>query len=359
MNVETARTQAALNRGNTYTPMGSVTNRDLGGEWMNEQLAARRAAAPATTYRDEPIYSGDDGNGNQVSSGTRRVAVPGTFDEAATRTELEGQNPFRDQWRTDVTLSPGQQRIYDQGEQLSGETGRLALDQLPTVRNLLAQPYARDDADARNRATAGIMSRLEPQFQRDREGLEGRLLSQGFVPGSEAYNRAADELGRARNDARMQADTIGMNESRAAAGFNNAQRAQQVQELGMLFGIGPGAQLPQSQQLAPVGVNAPDYQGAVAQNYQQQVAGVASQNAVLGQLLGSAARGGMQWSDRRLKRDIERVGTHDSGLPVYRFRYLWDDAPHIGVMADDVAMVRPEAVHITASGYAAVDYAAI
>lgn len=288
MNVETARTQAALNRGNTYTPMGSITNRDLGSEWLNEQLAARRAASGGTTYREEPIFAGGyDDNGNPQYSGTRRVAVPGTFDEAATRTELEGQNPYRDQWRTDVTLSPGQQRIYDQSEQLSGETGRLALDQVPVVRNLLAQPYARDDADARDRATAGIMSRLEPQFQRDRESLEGRLLSQGFVPGSEAYNRAADELGRARNDARLQATTIGANESRAGANFANQQRAQQVQELGMLFGIGPGVQMPQAAQMAPVGVNAPDYQGAVAQNYAQQTAQYGANTGALAGMLGA------------------------------------------------------------------------
>ena len=289
-NAETARTTAALNRGNTYTPMGNVTNRDLGGEWLNEQLATRRAAGVGpTTYRDVPTY---DGDGTQITGYTRFAVPGGAFDERAARSELELQNPYRDQWRTDVTLSPGQQRIYDQGEQLSGETGRLALDQLPAVREILARPYAQDDPDARDRATAGIMSRMEPQFARDREALEGRLLSQGFVPGSEAYSRASDELGRARTDARLQADQIGVGESRAGASFSNSQRAQRMQELGMLFGIGPGTQLPQSAQLAGVGVNSPDYQGAVASNYQQQVANTQSQNALMGQVLAAIVSAG-------------------------------------------------------------------
>jgi Chaperone of endosialidase len=64
-------------------------------------------------------------------------------------------------------------------------------------------------------------------------------------------------------------------------------------------------------------------------------------------------------SDRRLKRDIERLGTHESGIDIFRFKYLWSDTPYIGVMAQDVAERFPEAVSVGPGGFMAVDYAAL
>jgi hypothetical protein len=272
MNVDTARVQAALNRGNTITPFGTITNSPIGGWVPNE-------AQPRTI------------------SGflTGQAATPGV-----------GMRPATDQWETRVDLSPEQMRLYQQGVELDTRTGQLALDAIPRAQRILStdvdtsglQPWMLDDPDARNRATAGIMSRLEPQFARDRESLEGRLLAQGFVPGSEAYNRAADELGRARTDARLQADAAGLTESQRAAQLANTLRqaqlgeqlqlrAQPINEISALFGLGPGMQMPQSANLAQVGVAPPDYQGAVQNSYQQQVAAVNAPNQATAQVLGS------------------------------------------------------------------------
>jgi len=63
------------------------------------------------------------------------------------------------------------------------------------------------------------------------------------------------------------------------------------------------------------------------------------------------------FSDRRLKRDIERVGTRPDGLGVYLFRYLWSPILHLGVMAQEVLGVKPEAVIVHPSGFLMVDYA--
>jgi hypothetical protein len=62
-----------------------------------------------------------------------------------------------------------------------------------------------------------------------------------------------------------------------------------------------------------------------------------------------------QRSDIRLKRDIAQVGELDSGI--YRYRYLWSDTIYVGVMAQEVAAVKPEAVLRGADGYLRVDYA--
>jgi hypothetical protein len=64
------------------------------------------------------------------------------------------------------------------------------------------------------------------------------------------------------------------------------------------------------------------------------------------------------FSDVRLKRDITLVGRRDDGLGVYRYRYLWSDTVYVGVMAQEVALLHPDAVVRSAfDPYLRVDYA--
>jgi hypothetical protein len=73
----------------------------------------------------------------------------------------------------------------------------------------------------------------------------------------------------------------------------------------------------------------------------------------------SAIAGLMALSDRRVKTDIRRLGADERGLGVYGYRYKWDrpGTRHIGVMADEAAVVAPEAVDVHPSGALMVDYA--
>jgi hypothetical protein len=61
------------------------------------------------------------------------------------------------------------------------------------------------------------------------------------------------------------------------------------------------------------------------------------------------------FSDRRLKTNIKRVGTHRLGIGIYEFDYVWGEHA-TGVMADEVRTVMPEAVTRHSSGYDMVDY---
>jgi hypothetical protein len=72
---------------------------------------------------------------------------------------------------------------------------------------------------------------------------------------------------------------------------------------------------------------------------------------------GIAAGVSLPESDSRLKRDISLVGELDSGVGLYRYRYLWSDTIYVGVVAQEVAAVMPEAVQRGADGYLRVDYA--
>lgn len=64
------------------------------------------------------------------------------------------------------------------------------------------------------------------------------------------------------------------------------------------------------------------------------------------------------FSDIRLKRDIALVARRPDGLGLYRYRYLWSDTVYVGVMAQEVALLHPDAVVRNAlDDYLRVDYA--
>lgn len=71
---------------------------------------------------------------------------------------------------------------------------------------------------------------------------------------------------------------------------------------------------------------------------------------------GGTMQGMMMLSDARLKYEIIPCGCADYGLPIYAFRYLSGGPVHVGVMAQDVIEIAPEAVHIDPTGIMAVDY---
>jgi len=105
-----------------------------------------------------------------------------------------------------------------------------------------------------------------------------------------------------------------------------------------------------------------DYAGLVNQNYAQQQANyqqkMESWNSMVGGLMGLGGQLGGAWiaSDRRLKTDIRRVGTAANGLPLYLFRYRSGGPMQVGLMAQDVIKVRPDAVRVGSDGMMAVNY---
>jgi hypothetical protein len=68
---------------------------------------------------------------------------------------------------------------------------------------------------------------------------------------------------------------------------------------------------------------------------------------------------GLAQSDRRLKADIVRIGMLTDDIPLYRFRYLLGDEFFVGVMAQDLLALRPDAVVMGNDGFLRVDYAAL
>jgi Chaperone of endosialidase len=71
---------------------------------------------------------------------------------------------------------------------------------------------------------------------------------------------------------------------------------------------------------------------------------------------GGGRGGGGRRSDVALKHDIILLGRLDNGLGFYRFSYTGSDQVYVGVMAQEVQMIMPEAVTRARDGYLEVFY---
>jgi hypothetical protein len=70
----------------------------------------------------------------------------------------------------------------------------------------------------------------------------------------------------------------------------------------------------------------------------------------------SGGGGGAGLSDRRLKTDLHWVGMTRDGMPLWQWRYRGSRAVFEGVMAQDVAQRRPDALITRPGGLMGVDY---
>jgi hypothetical protein len=296
------------------------------------------------------------------------------------------------EWEQHVTLSPEQQGLLDQQTKLGGSLNSLATSQVDKLGGILGTPLNLDglpnavtslDPKAysgdRQRYEQAVFDRINPQLDRDRAGLETKLVNQGLVRGTGAFNSAMDESSRQSNDARLGAIAQGGQEQSSAlaralqtAQFQNTGRQNALQErmavretpineVGALMGGGQ-VSMPQftpfqAGQVAGTPVGDYVYKSAqMAQdNYKTQTAANASS---MGSLfgLGSSALGLLMKSDRRLKRDIRPLTRLPNGLTLYAYRFAGELARTAGVMADEVARVKPWAVHRHPAGFDMVDY---
>ncbi len=101
---------------------------------------------------------------------------------------------------------------------------------------------AKSPINAGTTAQQAIMSRLQPQLDRQRTSTETQLVNQGLRPGSEAYDNAIRDLGQQENDARQQAvlSGLGLDMQANQQGFGQAQAQQQAgnQAVGQNFNQG-------------------------------------------------------------------------------------------------------------------------
>ena len=192
--------------------------------------------------------------------------------------------------------------------------------------------------------------------------MRSRDLNAGIGQGSQAWANDYRDFNQGKNDAYLQAVAQGGNTAGQALQQETALRSVPLNEANALL-TGSQVNAPQLQQTQSPQIAPTDVVGAYNNSFNGQMqaynAQVANQSAQMGGLFGLAGTLGgaaLRWSDRRLKRDIVQIGALTSGLPVYEFRYIGEEDRHIGVMAQDVIKVLPEAVHTDPAGFMMVDY---
>lgn len=274
-----------------------------------------------------------------------------------------------------VTLSPEQQALYEQQTQAGGKLNQLAISQIDRLQGTLNEPIdlsslpeASGISEAyRKEVEDALMGRLNEQFAKDDARLTTKLANQGLTAGSEAYAADYDVFNRAKTDARIGALLAAGDEARAMAAAEQARRAQALQELlsvrsqpvneiSALLGGGQ-VTLPQFQDPYRQGIEAPPIGDYINDVYQAQLG---SYNNMMSGLFGlGGTLLSALFSDERLKTAKRRVGYTDEGVPIYTYRYKAGGPTMMGVMAQDLEEVEPEAVATLPGGVKAVDYGRI
>lgn len=246
-------------------------------------------------------------------------------------------------------------------DQTASNLSSSALELSKTLGNRPDYVYSVDGSDdARKRMEDSVynqaMDRLNPQFDRQRSSLETRLQNQGLAVGSQAYQRAMKDMDQSQNDATTNAaySSIGQGQNSFSQSLADALSSGNFTNSARQM---PLAEIAQMLQYAPTGYDKAMDIYALQKGMAQQKS--ADKQAGIGNMMGLATTGASlaaMLSDERLKENIKPVGRLDNGLRVYLFNYIGDDTPQIGLIAQEVSKVIPEAVVETDDGYLAVRY---
>lgn len=227
--------------------------------------------------------------------------------------------------------------------------------------------YSVDGSDeARQRAENAIynsyVDKLTPQFANQTSDLETRLQNQGLSVGSEAYQRAMNDLQTTQNNSLNQAAyqsvlagqnafSNSLSDSISSANFSNNARMLPVSEILSLIANSPsGYEVEQNKYNLLTG--AVNNMNQLQRQYDADQANRLLNTIETGSKIGAAVIA----SDKRFKENIQKVGKLDNGLDVYLFNYKNDKTPRIGLIAQEVRKVRPEAVLEDKSGFLYVRY---
>jgi hypothetical protein len=361
-NLEAAKYATEANRINQYTPYGNLIY----------------SKNPTTSF-DQAGFDKAMADYNKIGEGTGRAGFfSGSKIPAPDRAAFTKTN---DNWSQTTSLAPEQQKLLDQQNATSLALGNTMNKGVGYVQGMLDKPFDTSqlpdmpttaDNAGRDAMTQALLDRQQPMFDRQKSQTEANLLARGFNPGGEAFNASADDLGRQQNDARLAAMAAGGAEQSRMFGLGTQARQNALQEqsflrnepLNTLNAVRTGAQVtgPQFNNVPmQQGVAGPDLLGAAnaTGQYNQGIynANQAGQNATTSGLFGLGAAA-LMGSDIRLKRNIKRIGTHALGVGWYIFDYVWGERG-IGVMAQELFHVKPDAVLVHPSGYLMVDYSRI
>ena len=212
--------------------------------------------------------------------------------------------------------------------------------------NLINQSLASlslDPTAAQNAYYKQATRQLLPQFQQDQDRLHEQLINRGITAGSSLYN---DQMEKLRNTQQGTLSDI----SNQAVYQGQDYLSSQIGNIGSL-----ASQYDALKVGSLGGITGYNFTDPYTLQQQIKAQGSAAKYGALGSI-GGAAIGALLASDARLKENIEPVGKLDNGLTVYLFNFKGDKKKQIGLIAQEVKEVIPEAVVQGEDGYLRVDY---
>jgi hypothetical protein len=278
-----------------------------------------------------------------------------------------------------------QQRIYEEGvarQQPYYQAGINALAQMQGQMGAMPPAFTGQVDLARD---PGYAFRLNEGLKAmDRQAAaRGGLISGGALKAAQRYGQdvASQEYGNAYNrslteyNAARARESEGYNRLAGLAGVGGTT-AQQIGLAGQNFAGQYGQNLMAGGQAAAQGMmNAGSARGSAYIGGANALAGGLGQylnyqqnQQLMNRLLPGGGGGGgavvstpydygvdAMYSDVRLKTNIVKIGTRSDGLNVYEFDYVWGGPRQVGLMAQEVLNVYPDAV-AEVDGYLTVDY---
>lgn len=226
-NADLARQQTSANRINQTTPYGSINyTNDRTLDWDAWNASVNKYNAEMENWQ-------------------AHGSVPGQAPAAP-----DQQSFMRDNWSSNIQLSPAQQEQLDSmgrqtrklgyaGEDLSNQA-HAAMNKPLDISDIPSLKYDVDPATgmaAWDRATDLIRQRQNPELDRQQAALDTKLANMGMTAGSEGWRTQQQQFGKTRNDADMAAQLAGLQaqdqffgQALSNAGLRNQARQQGINE---------------------------------------------------------------------------------------------------------------------------------
>lgn len=205
---------------------------------------------------------------------------------------------------------------------------------------------------------------------------QGQGFGQALARQGQSYNQALGAQsqdfgqGMAVNQANNATTGANLQDQMSAGNFNNTNRQQAISEEAQKRGqtlnelnallTGQQVNMPTMPSFnTSTKADTTNFMGAAQNQYGAALDASNAQNAGAAGLtnglfgLGSAA---LMFSDERLKTDITKLFTLPNGINVYKYRFIGKKYMELGVIAQEVLKVMPEAVRMAADGFYRVNY---
>lgn len=311
----------------------------------SSQDAKQDPWAPTIPYLES--YLGDIGNLSSNMSGP----TPGQTSAYTELTNLYGAgSPFTGQ--ISELASDTLEGVPSQSGMVQDAYGRVNAALNPYVSgdylNIESNPYMSGILD-----TVGnqISERINAQFAgagRDLSGMNQSAIAKGLAEGqlpilfNQFNQQQANQLGAANSLA-----GISQNAAQVSQGLDQAALAGRAGGVPLAeASLMSSAWGPENLfNLEQIFKDLPAQDLATIGSLLLPVAQVGQQQQSTGTEKGSTAGFGLSLlSDEKFKEDLQEIGKLADGTPIYRFRYKGEDTTRIGVSAQDMEQITPEAV---------------